>query len=94
MSGAMTSESPITVALTAEQIAAIRESLARQGEPMLGLASTRDLLGELAARMENTQNSTAGRDLARRCRDAIDKLARGVLDYRTVSRDEGANSGG
>lgn len=55
-----------------------------QDEPLLGLATTRELLGELAVRMEVTQNSTNGRKLGFLCREAIEKLDKGVLDYRTV----------
>ncbi len=51
----------------------------------LGLVSTRELLDELATRLEVTQNSTNGRKLAALCREALDKLAPGVLDYRTVA---------
>lgn len=52
--------------------------------PNLGMASTRELLEEVAFRMEKTQNSTSGEQLASMCRDAVDNLARGVLDYRRV----------
>lgn len=51
---------------------------------MLGLATTRELLAEVASRMEITQNSINGRDLGRLARGAIDNLAPSVLDYRTV----------
>ncbi len=40
-------------------------------EPLLGLATTRELLTEVATRMEITQNSIKGRDLGVLCR-AID----------------------
>jgi hypothetical protein len=50
----------------------------------LGLATTRELLEEVAVRMEVTQNSTKGRELGSLCREAIDNLSNGVLDYRTV----------
>jgi len=53
-------------------------------EPLLGLASTRELLQEVATRMRITQNSNAGRDLGRECELAIDNLDSGVLDYNTV----------
>lgn len=45
-------------------------------------ASTRELLEELAARMEATQNSTKGRELGRLCREAVDNLDAGILNYR------------
>lgn len=53
-------------------------------EPLLGVAPTRQLLDELATRMEITQNSSAGRALAVQCREALDRLDALVLDYRTV----------
>lgn len=53
-------------------------------EPLLGLATTRQLLEEVATRMEITQNSTNGREIARLCRGAIENLAKSILDYRTV----------
>jgi hypothetical protein len=56
----------------------------RQEEPLLGLATTRELLDELAVRMEVTQNSIKGRDLGRLCREAIENLAPGILAYRTI----------
>jgi hypothetical protein len=52
--------------------------------PLLGLATTRELLEELAVRMEITQNSTKGRDLGVLCREAMEKLDPGVLNYSTV----------
>lgn len=55
--------------------------------PNLGLATTRELLTELAVRMEVTQNSTNGRALGRLCRNALEHLAKNVLDYRTVSSE-------
>lgn len=56
--------------------------------PLLGLATTRQLLDELAVRMEVTQNSHKGRELGVLCREAIDNLDPGVLNYSTV-RPEG-----
>lgn len=53
-------------------------------QPNLAMASTRELLVEVAVRMEKTQNSNNGRELASMCRAACDNLARGVLDYRPV----------
>lgn len=50
----------------------------------LGLATTKQLLDELATRMRHTQNSTAGRLLGERCLDAIENLDDRVLGYRTV----------
>jgi hypothetical protein len=55
-----------------------------EDEPLLGLATTRQLLTEVAMRMEITQNSTGGRDLGRLCESAIEELDKGVLDYSTV----------
>lgn len=52
--------------------------------PHLGLASTRELLEELATRMEITQNSTSGRELGSMCRLAVENLAPGVLNYKTI----------
>lgn len=54
---------------------------------LLGLATTSELLTELAVRMEVTQNSTKGRELGRLCRQALDNLDGGVLAYRTVNGD-------
>lgn len=54
-------------------------------EPLLGLATTEELLRELAVRMEVTQNSIKGRHLGELCREALDKLDPGVLRYRTVN---------
>lgn len=56
----------------------------KQEEPLLGLATTQQLLEELAVRMEVTQNSLKGRELGRLCREALANLDRGVLSYRTV----------
>lgn len=53
-------------------------------EPLLGLATTHQLLDELAVRMEISQNSDKGRDLGSLCREAILHLAESVLEYRTV----------
>lgn len=54
-------------------------------EPMLGYATTRDLLTEVAARMA-AQNSYAARSLGRMCQDALKGLDPAVLDYRTVDQ--------
>jgi hypothetical protein len=51
--------------------------------PNLGCAETRQLLEELAARMDDTQNSLAGRKLGKMCREALDYLSPGVLAYMT-----------
>jgi len=56
-------------------------------KPLLGLATTRQLLEEVAVRMEVSQNSNRGRELGTLCRLAMDKLSGGVLDYRTVNSD-------
>lgn len=55
-----------------------------ENEPLLGMATTRELLTEVAVRMEVTQNSIKGSDLGRLCREALANLAPGILDYRTV----------
>jgi hypothetical protein len=44
--------------------------------------STRELLEELALRMERTQNSTRGRDLGVLCREALEGLDASVLGRR------------
>lgn len=53
-------------------------------EPLLGLATTRELLAELEVRMRVTQNSTGGRKLGDLCAEALENLSPGVLNYRTV----------
>lgn len=53
-------------------------------EPRLGLASTRDLLTEIAVRMEIGQNSLNGRTLASLCRQALEGLDDHILNYSTV----------
>ncbi len=53
----------------------------------LALATTRELLGEVAVRMETTQTSEKGRELARFCREAIANLDASVLDYRAAPPD-------
>lgn len=70
-------------------LAALMESVAEDirtyldpGVDPLATASTREVLDEVANRMENTQNSTSGRELGRLCREAVDNLDAGVLDYR------------
>lgn len=59
--------------------------------PLLGLATTEELLIEVAVRMEVTQNSLKGRDLGRLCREAIANLGPGILGYRTVREDQADN---
>lgn len=56
-----------------------------QLEPLLGLATTKELLDEVATRMEITQNSIKGRELGAMCREAIANLDAGILRYRTVN---------
>lgn len=53
-------------------------------EPWLGLATTRELLLEVASRMRGTQNSIAGDDLGRMCEEAVKHMDDFVLNYRTV----------
>lgn len=53
-------------------------------EPLLGLATTRQLLEELEVRMRVTQNSIKGDDLGRLCAEALENLDHHILDYRTV----------
>lgn len=55
-----------------------------EGLPNLGLATTRELLEEVSTRMKVTQNSIAGRELGVMCDQALENLASGVLNYRTV----------
>lgn len=52
-------------------------------EPWLGLATTRELLLELASRMRG-QNSIAGEDLGHMCEEAVKHMDDWVLNYRTV----------
>jgi NAD(P)-dependent dehydrogenase (short-subunit alcohol dehydrogenase family) len=68
------------------------EVLVTGGRANIGLATTRQLLEELAVRMEHTQNSPAGRDLGRMCLDAIDNLATTVLNYRPPNRLAGGTA--
>lgn len=51
------------------------------GTAQLGFATTGQLMEELAVRMEITQNSTNGEELAKMCREALAKLDGGVLRY-------------
>lgn len=51
----------------------------------IGSATTGALLREVAARMDATQNSTRGRELGSLCREAIERLDKGVLNYRTIA---------
>lgn len=58
-------------------------------EPLLGLATTRELLTELAARMEIGPNGAGPetedeQELATRCRTSMQCLSAEVLGYRTV----------
>ncbi len=53
-------------------------------EPLLGYATTRNLLAELAARMELSQNTTKGRELGALCEEAMEKLAPFILDHRSI----------
>jgi hypothetical protein len=65
-------------------------TMAEQIEPLLGLATTRELLAELEVRMRVTQNSSKGRELGLLCAEALENLASGVLNYRTVGPYEEA----
>lgn len=69
--------------------AAAPSSTADEGrdEPLLGLATTRELLEEIEARMRITQNSIKGCDLGRLCLEALENLDSGVLNYRTVNSE-------
>lgn len=53
--------------------------------PQLGLATTEELLAEVAVRMEVTQNSLNGRELGSLCREALERLDPGVLRYRSTN---------
>lgn len=55
-----------------------------QDKPLLGLATTAELLAELEVRMRVTQNSLNGRELGRLCSAALVNLDKSVLNYRTV----------
>lgn len=55
-------------------------------EARLGCATTRELLQELSARMMVSQNSIKGRELGRLCEEAVENLAPGVLNYRTIDQ--------
>ena len=50
--------------------------------PALAGFTTVQLLAEVAARMRDSQNSDAGRDLGTRCEEATVRLDGGVLGYR------------
>lgn len=66
----------------------IAEYIAEGPDPYkanLGCATTRELLMEVATRMKLTQNSTAGRELGVLCQKAVEELAQGVLNYKTMS---------
>lgn len=56
--------------------------------PLLGLATTSELLAEVADRMRTTQNSHAGEALGDMCVEALGNLTKSVLDYRRVARTE------
>jgi len=62
-------------------------------QPRLGIATTREMLTELACRMDITQNSTAGRDLGRLCTEAVENLDSGVLEYATWRPEPTPESG-
>lgn len=72
-------DKPVTLTKGVASITVLGED-----EALLGLATTEALLNELAVRMKVTQNSTAGRKLGCLCEEAIEKLDRGVLRYRTI----------
>ena len=52
--------------------------------PHLGLATTAELMEEIAVRLEVTQNSIAGRELADQLRQALHHLGVGILNYTSV----------
>lgn len=58
-------------------------STSHQDFPLLGLATTRELLEEVAARMA-IQASPGGKRLMYQCQAALSNLHSQVLDYRTV----------
>jgi hypothetical protein len=75
---------PLGVAIRASEMTDVGALVrAIRDQPRMGLATTRELLTEVASRMQVTQNSTAGRELGRTCIDAIDNLDSGVLEYAT-----------
>lgn len=61
-----------------------RDREGRVEEPMLGLATTSELLEELDARMRHEQNDANARELGRFARAALENLPPYVLNYRTV----------
>ena len=54
-------------------------------EPRLGLATTEQMLEEIAIRMEVCQDSLAGRAFGTECRMALQVLADEVLAYSTCN---------
>lgn len=71
------------------RVGAVALPPAQPAPRFLGVESTRDLLAEVALRMDRTQNSTAGRDLAALCRDALERLDKSVLGPRPRQRADG-----
>lgn len=74
----------IVAVMISELDALEREAAGMRDEPALGLVTTRELLEEIETRMRVTQNSLKGRDLGVLCAEAVENLAKSVLDYRTV----------
>lgn len=71
------------VTLTAELISYLKFHTT-MNQANLGYATTKQLLEELATRLEVTQNSISGRELAMMCRTALEKFGLGVLNYSTM----------
>lgn len=65
-------------------VADITDVIFKYDQAYLGLATTRELLEEVSARMHISQNSHKGTELGDLCDQALTNLTRGVLDYRTV----------
>lgn len=57
------------------------------GEPFLGLATTEQLLEEIAVRMEITPSGYGGDKIGKHCREALERLSLDVLHYRTIDVD-------
>lgn len=72
------------VATIAQEIELLLKVRGDIGRAHLGYATTNELLAELATRLETTQNSISGRDLANMCREAQVRLGMGILNYSTM----------
>lgn len=57
--------------------------MTEEEKALLGLATTRELIGELATRMEVTQDTQKGREFGQLCRRALAVIDPDVLNYKT-----------